>query len=55
VGIVQGDLELKLLLWNCQESFEKLAAGWGSCQFDTLDVAAMDATVAQCVLGSLLC
>lgn len=44
---VKEDLELKLLLWNSQAAFDKLATEWCSCQFEGLDVAAMEEVVAQ--------
>jgi hypothetical protein len=47
VAPVKEDLELKLLLWNSQAEFEKLATEWRSCQFDSLDVAAMEEVMAQ--------
>lgn len=45
--VVKEDLELKLLLWNSQAAFDKLAAEWRSCQFEGLDVTSMEEVVAQ--------
>lgn len=47
LSTVKEDLELKLLLWNSQGAFEKLVGEWRSCQFESLDVAAMEEVVAQ--------
>lgn len=47
IATVKEDLELKQLLWNSQAAFEQLATEWRSCQFDRLDVAAMEEAVAQ--------
>lgn len=47
VAVVKEDLELKLLLWSRRDSFEKLATGWRSAQFDSLDVAAIEEVVGQ--------
>lgn len=47
LSAVKEDLELKLLLWNSQAAFDKVAAEWRSCQFESLDVAAMEEIVAQ--------
>lgn len=47
MATVREDLELKLLLWDSQAEFDKLATGWRSGQFDSLDVGAMEEVVAQ--------
>lgn len=47
MATVKEDLDLKLLLWNSQAEFDKLATDWRSCQFDSLNVAAMEEVVGQ--------
>lgn len=52
---VKEDLDLKLLLWKSSAAFEQLATEWRSCQFDGLDVAAMEEVVAECVCLRIQC
>lgn len=47
LAVVQEDVALKLSLWNNSAEFETIVADWKSSLFESLDLAAMEETIAR--------